>query len=523
MFLLKQINRRFILLFLLFVFSLPAIFALFNSGFLVTDDGDWMVIRFSAFYSALRDGQFPVRFLSQLNYGYGYPVSNFLYPGFMYLAAPIHALGFDLLQTIKIIFGFAFVSSGIFTFLWLSKLFKKEAAFFGALLYIYAPYHVYDFYVRGSIGELLALAVMPFLLWQIERGSFLFITLGIAGLILSHNTLAVLFLPVIILYLLLDILIATRKRKLAIRYFAILLLGFSLSAFFSVPAIFELHHTIFSQTIVSNFQEYFADYNLVGISTFLIFCITIGYFVAGKEKISKHRLAILFLLIGITSLVLALPFSLQLWKLLPVSFVQFPYRFLSITILCAAFLLAFILSSLSKKKIIIVGIVFILLTALGSKQYILPKGFSGHADPFYATNEATTTVHDEYMPKWVQEQPLKHTKNKVEVIKGKATINALSYNSKNIVFVSDSQTESTLRINTIYYPGWQAYLNDRKIVVDYSNKFGVIDIAIPAGKNQVWLRFEETPLRVFADTVSLFGLIALTSFSIVRIKNKSLI
>ena len=523
MFLLKQINKRFIVLFLLVILLLPAIFALFNSGFLVTDDGDWMVIRFSAFYSALRDGQFPVRFLGQLNYGYGYPVSNFLYPGFMYLAAPIHAIGFDFVQTIKIMFGFSLVSSGIFTFLWLSKLFKKEAAFFGALLYVYAPYHVYDLYVRGSLGELLALAVVPFILWQIERRSFLFTALGIGGLLLSHNTLAVLFLPVIILYVLLDVLISNNKQKLTIRYAVTLILGFCLSAFFSIPAIFELQYTVFSQTVVSDFQQYFADANLVGIPIFLIFCIAIGIFITGKEKTSKHRLTILFLCIGILSVFLTLSFSLQLWKLLPVSFVQFPYRFLSITILCAAFLFVFILSSLSKKKIVVVGIIFILFTFLTSKQYLFPKGYSGQPDSFYSTNEATTTVHDEYMPKWVQEKPVKHAENKVEVIEGKALIKDLSYNAKNIMFVSDSQTSVVFKINTIYYPGWQAYINGVKVEIDYSNESGVMEIIVPAGKNQIKLRFEEAPLRVFADIVSLAGFIVLGLLFVVRIKNKALI
>jgi hypothetical protein len=523
MFLSKQINKNLIVLFLLLIFSLPAIFALFNSGFLITDDGDWMAIRFSAFYSALRDGQFPVRFLAQLNYGYGYPVSNFLYPGFMYLAVPIHALGFDLLQTIKIMFGFSMVSSGVFMFFWLSKLFKKEAAFFGALFYIYAPYHLYDLYVRGSLGELLALVIVPFLLWQIERRSFIFTTFGIAGLMLSHNTLAVLFLPVIILYMLLDIVTAARKAKLTIRYFAILLLGFFLSAFFSIPAIFELQHTVFSQTVISDFQKYFADYNLVGIPTFLIFSIAIGIFITGKKNISKHRLTILFLITGILSVFLTLSFSLQLWKLLPVSFVQFPYRFLSITILCSAFLCASVLSSLPKRNAIGAGILLILSTVLLSNQYMIPKGFSSQPNSFYSTNEATTTVLDEYMPKWVQEKPSKHAENKIEIIQGESIIKNLTHNSKNIVFTSDSQTATTLRINTIYYPGWEAQLNGKNIKIDYSNKFGVMDIDIPAGKNQLKLKFEETPLRFFADLLSLGGLLILGALSVIRIKNKALL
>lgn len=66
---------------------------LMRSGFFITDDGEWMIIRLSAFYQSLADGQFPVRFLGRLNNSYGYPVSNFLYPGFLYLGSLLHILG----------------------------------------------------------------------------------------------------------------------------------------------------------------------------------------------------------------------------------------------------------------------------------------------------------------------------------------------------------------------------------------------------------------------------------------------
>src|SRR5680860_1306967 len=76
------------LLFLLLVvlLTIPAVISFFYPGFFVTDDGNLMIIRFSAFYESLRSGQFPVRFLYRLNNSYGYPVADFLYPLFMYLS-----------------------------------------------------------------------------------------------------------------------------------------------------------------------------------------------------------------------------------------------------------------------------------------------------------------------------------------------------------------------------------------------------------------------------------------------------
>lgn len=420
-------------------------------------------------------------------------------------------------------FGISMVSSAIFTYLWLLKLFNKVPSFFGALFYLYVPYRLFDLYKRGSMGEILALTVIPFILWQVERKSFLLSTLGIAILILSHNTLAALFLPVIISYLLLDIFIAKKKKELALRYITILILGFCLSAFFSIPSISELNNTVFSRTIVSDFQKYFADYNLIGIPTLLIFCVAMGMFIIGKANVSRHRLTILFLFLGVLSIVLSMQISSSLWQILPVSFVQFPFRFLSVAILCASFLFAFILSVISEKKAIIVGILVVLATFLLSKPYLTPGSFSNFPDSFYSTNEATTTVHDEYMPKWVEEKPVKHPVNKVEVTSGKTTVQTLSYNSKNISFIASSTSPSVVRINTIYYPGWTAQLNNKNINIDYSNKFGVMDVTTPIGANKVQLKFEETSPRLIADTISIMALILLVTLPFIRIKNKPLI
>ena len=79
----------------------PVIFQLLIPGFYASDDGEWMVIRFTSFYQELADFQIPVRFLSRLNNEYGYPVATFLYPGFMYIASLFKVAGFGFIVSIK--------------------------------------------------------------------------------------------------------------------------------------------------------------------------------------------------------------------------------------------------------------------------------------------------------------------------------------------------------------------------------------------------------------------------------------
>src|SRR3989344_6542362 len=91
------------LILLIFV-SLIALWPFFKKGFFESHDGEWMVIRFSAFHQTLAAGQFPVRFVDRLNNNYGFPVTNFLYPLPFYLSEIPKALGFGFVDSVKITF-----------------------------------------------------------------------------------------------------------------------------------------------------------------------------------------------------------------------------------------------------------------------------------------------------------------------------------------------------------------------------------------------------------------------------------
>lgn len=501
-------------LFLSFFVVLP----LFHSGFFQSDDGEWMVIRFSAFHEAFRDGQIPVRFLGRLNHGYGYPVANFLYPGFMYLAEPIHLIGFSFVDTIKILFGLSLIGSGIFCYFWLRRLFPPIASFIGAIVYVYAPYHLFDIYKRGSLGEALALAIVPFILWNIERKSIFWSSIGIAFLILSHNTLALLFLPLIILYVFLDVIIAKGRKKLFYQYTSILVFGFGSSAFFWVPALFDLQYTVFSKTSVSNLNEYFADYSLVGISTFAILALALFLFISGRAKPPKHRLTVILLFIGVVSIFFATSVSNFLWSVLPVAFIQFPFRFLSVTILCFSFLAAFVISMLGKKAKIGVAIGIVLVTFFSARAFMAPALYFDKHDSFYATNEDTTTVKNEYMPKWVKKIPTEHYDEKVRITDGE--ISDLQVRTNLISFQAKADEPTNIFINTVYFPGWKVMVDSEDVSIDYTNDKGIISFPLQSGSHAVEAIFTETPVRIVSTAVSIVSFGLLIGWVIMKRKQK---
>lgn len=489
------------------VLSLPALFPLSREGFFQSDDGEWMVIRFSSFHEELSNGQLPVRFLGRLNYGYGYPVANFLYPGFMYLAEPIHLVGFGFVDSVKILLGISMLCSSIFSYLWLSKIFPRIPSTIGALVYWYVPYHFYDLYRRGSVGEILALTIVPFILWQFERKSILWSSLGVALLLLSHNTLAVLFLPIIFAYALVNAIKKKDTRTLIYRYISILVFGLGLSAFFWLPALFELKYTIFSNTEVSNFKNYFSNFQLIGLSSFVVYAVSLVFIFKKKFKDKK---ATFFLIVGALSIFLSLPISHFLWNILPVSFIQFPFRLLSVVVVSASFLTAFCINNFKGSKAYVASFIFAVIFVFSVFPYARPTEYFDKPDSFYSTNEDTTTVQNEYMPKWVKEFPRERPK---EIVETEGQIKDLIPKSSSISFVHSAEIEEKVIINKVYFPGWEVKIDGNRTHINYE-KNGLIQFIIPKGEHKVEAKFGETKLRIFADAASVLSFLALGAFSI---------
>ncbi|MEK7551117.1 MAG: 6-pyruvoyl-tetrahydropterin synthase-related protein [Patescibacteria group bacterium] len=506
-------NSKLVFLILIVLVSVPAIFNLLQPGFPLTDDGNWMVIRFSSFYESLKAGQFPVRFLMRLNNGYGYPVADFLYPLFMYLATPFQVLGIGFVNSIKAVIILSLVLSSLFSFLWLRKKFDNLSSFVGSFFYTYFPYHLFDVYKRGSVGEVLSLAILPFVFWQIERKSLFWISVGIAFLILAHNSLAALFIPIIILYMVIN-LILEKEKETFLRYLKGLIFGFGMSLFFTLPAILDLKYTVFSKTSVSDFSQYFSSINLIGFAPFLIIITTLILIFTKKINLKTQKLVSLFLLLSIVSIFLSVSVSSFIWEKIPVSFIQFPFRFLSLTILSVSFLAALVINVLPKKQKIFMAILFLILLFMYAYPQLKVSSYQNYPESFYSTNQDTTTVKNEYMPIWVKNVPTSMYSQKVDNLDGQELINLVSSMPNKTLFNTYLTKEREIEVNTVYFPGWEAYVNNKKVNINYYNDKGTIRLNLNKGQNDVRVEFKETNIRNFSNLISLMFIIGLIIMSL---------
>ena len=150
----------------------------------------------------------------------------------------------------------------------------------------------------------------------------------------------------------------------------------------------------------------------------------------------------------------------------------------------------------------------------------MPKTFQNFPDSYYSTNQDTTTVKNEYMPKWVQNIPQVMAAVKVQNLTSSETINILQATANKTSFLVSLNNSETIQINTIYFPGWYAYVNGRQTEILYNNPMGLIKLRLDKGLNNVQVVFKETPVRLFSDLISIVSVGGLLAFVLLRKKIK---
>lgn len=504
---------------LIIVVTLIALWPFFRKGFFTSFDGEWMIIRFSAFHQTLKTGQFPVRFVDRLNNNYGYPVLNFLYPLPFYLSEIPKLTGIGFAQSVKITFILTTLLSTLLMYWALSQKYSQVASLIGSIIYLFAPYRFVDLYVRGSLGECTAFALIPLVLgciFKISSGKKIYsviLSLATALLILAHNVIAFIFLP---LFVLLAFFFIEKDFIKILLYF---LLGVLLSAFFWFPAIYDLMFVRLSQIKVSQPADHLVPISKliyshwgygpvpgqsngfsaqIGLISVLIVALAI-YLKFVKKDETKYVSFLLLIFLSSTFLISEL--AKNIWQSVPyIDIVQFPWRILSVTVFATSILSAYIVQKIGSNAF---GFLLALLAILLSVFYTKPVGFVDRQDSYYSTNEDTTTVKDEYMPLWVSEK-LPRAKEKLQLPDGaqilQEDIKAASYK---FTLFADKDSEAV--INTIYYPGFSATIDKKSVPIGYQNKSGLITFQLPKGIHEAIIEYSKSPVHLASEIVSLLS------------------
>lgn len=545
----KQKKKTVFFFLLITLLALPLVFPFFRSGYFSTHDGEWAVIRLSAFHFALKDGQIPPRWAGNLFYTYGYPVLNFNYPLPPILGEFFHLLGFGFVDSVKLVFVASIVFSAFFVYLLISLIFNSLTGVFAAIVYLYYPFKMVDLFVRGSIGESLAFAILPAVYWSLikleknrAKNWIVFASIFLAFFILSHNSIAFISFPFIFLFMIFNLLKEKKENRLPLlRCYALVLLhALALSCFFWLPALWEKKYTILQPGIITDPLKHFPSFRQLILPnwgygrsqesnslSFQIGALHLCLFLLSlllvlrktlKDKIrEKERIVWFFVSVFLLNFFLLLPISSFVWKILPLMvYLSYPWRILTPLGLYLTIITSYFFFQVKKRslKLALLGVIF-LVFLITTKDYRQPLEYVNRGEGFYITNQSTTIQGDENTPVWVKTPPQNAPEEKIELEKGKYQI--VKQKSNYLRFLAQTPERTKVAINTIYYPGWQVFVNSKRVGLGYQDDpLGRLVFEVPQGSSEVVAVFKETPIRLVADIISLTSLVLVGGLLIKR-------
>ena len=527
------IKREFIPLLIISIATFISAKALFHTGFFRTID-DITVIRIVYMAKELIRHDWihnmPVRWSGELAHGFGYPLYLFYAPLPYYLGALLYMTGkFSHIVATKWVYVLPLLI-GPFFFYWAARQkMTKLAATAATLFFVFFPYRGFDTYIRGGVGEALAMAFLPGLfagIFLFEKnkhyGYIISVFLGLA--LISHNVSGLMIIALVILYGL-----VFHFKHLS--YWLHILLGLGLSAFFWLPSYYYLSIVKVNYSnqntgqIIQLLEPYMnllriqipfvPEVKYSGILFIIIITGIIASFLAYRNKTTKHARELLFW--GFISIFIYSLLSkefIAFWQItLPVSrILQFPWRVFVVLSFIMPFFTGLWINIAKPAYIKYLGCIFVLIACAVFITAFHPKEYSF----FYEytaedTGICATSWGDEYIPVWVN-KCAGTTPSRIIEVNETTKILSKEISPLSIHAQLDSKNGTYLRIFHYYFPGWIIKIDNKEVPVDYHfSDQGIFKTTVPPGKHRVDIQYGKTTLMWIADSVTILSLVFLLS------------
>ena len=540
-------KRHIFSLIVLLLLSFGAIRPLLAKGFFPMHD-DTQVGRVIVMGKALRNGQFPVRWVSDLGYGYGYPLFNYYGPLPYYVGGFLYALGLPAVEATKLIFLFGIILSGLTMYVLAGTWFGASAGLLAAILYMYAPYHAAQAYVRGAVGELWAFAFLPLAVWGFlrmrdtaERSEALLIGgIGLAGVILSHTILGYVTVGALLIIGMFwgaAVFIQKHNQWRFIADLGLLLgIGLGISAFFWLPAISEMRFTNVSGQIglTADYRNHFVclsqlwnspwgfggsakgctdgmSYKLGKLQILTAVAAVLVWFVKRRSNQKYDRYMVFGMGVSILSIFFMLQASQVLWEFAPnARYIQYPWRLLTYAVLGISMIGGAVVVLIRNRlqRLLLVGAVCIMVVSVNAKWFLGQFTINKPAGSYESQEElryGVSKISDEYLPPDFV-RPQKPSESSYDALplssqySAETEVDTETYTK--IAFQSNVDTEVTLQ--RLYFPGWEYWVNGKKVLPNIQHSLP--RIAVPAGESVLEMHFFNTPVRSLANLISIITL-----------------
>jgi len=544
---------------------LIAILPTFNGDQLVnTADGVFHVHRIFAMTTLMQSGDLYPRWIPYFHLGYGYPVFNFYAPLATWLGGLLGLVGISapLAFSLIVALGWMLGSAGVYALArrWL----PIPAALVGAVLWSYAPSAFQGVWNIGSISQLTASALVPWLCLAVIRAAEKPDTrrvslLGVifALMLLAHQPTSVLVglfiapgAPLLCLWF------AREDKRWLTRFVSVgsgLVLGAGLAMIFLLPMALEVGSiqvskgaTNLANVLAASFLQPYqlflpsaapdlSDLNRnIPDSIGLISGVLAALGLIGLVYRRQYRLALAWGAAALFVIFLLLPVSTAFWLNVPLlGQLRFPGRVLRLGAVFFGLLGASSLLLLPRQWLGWgAGLVnaIIMITAL---PMLYPSretlDFSHLSAADFIRYEQNTysfggTSYDEFKPIWGDKIPYDtppdldhyvtnplHLSLMTAGLDG-VRVSVLDHNH----FQINAPQPFELHVRQFYFPGWTATIDGVVTDVFPNAEFGLLSINVPAGLHLIALTRTGTPIENIAPLLSLVSVVIAVGLFVFR-------
>jgi len=514
---------------------------IFARGFPNGDDAFVHYRWATEFHEALQEkGVLYPRWLAIASNGQGSPVMLYCPPLPLVVSETFNILVRNTLLALELSCLVGMIASGLTMYVFTRALLSPFPSLLAAVLYMVAPYHIFDLYHRSALSEYWSFAWIPLVFHAISviakgtgRRAVVYLAVSFALLIFSHviMTFAVtLILPIFILLM-------TRAARRLLEAVTGLALGVGISAAFIAPIIFERDyarvHRALRLKYTNNFQFeelinavkvrlfvreevrlYIGEWiDVVALCVLLLFVVSVFVIFVRprreKSSVVRGGLVCTTLAIAAVSLLMTTRLSSPVWRAIPkLPYMQFPFRWLVIATLGACFLAGVAVSTLpsSYKLRFLYGALITGVVIFNLAMSTLAIARASHDRKPLEEGLSALEV-PEYRPIWWDnELHLQETLPSVAVSSGDADVKAIDDLGIDQSYEVDARSVSELKLRQLYFPGWVARLDGRPTDIAPTED-GHLLLTVTPGRQMLTLRFEDTGPRAAGKLVSAASLL----------------
>lgn len=515
------------------------------------DDGIQHICRIIGTEQTLADKQFLPMIMSNLCNNFGYSWNIFYSPLTAYMSVVFRIFNFSYVNCLKLCMFVIVLLSGLTMYKLTLRITKnKKLATLASIIYILAPYRITDMYIRTALAELASFIFIPivfeglYIIVNEEKKSYK-LALGAAGLILTHQVIAMY--TVIICFAYLIVFFKKLKSKTVLKNVGVnLLFCILMTSFYWVGLLQHYFNTSYEvfvpgrmerEEVLIFYKAKFSQLFITSSEQTMIYAIgllsVIGLVltpIAYKKIPEEYKKTYMFFLI--TGIVLiGMTLSIFPFEKLPqaLTMLQFTFRLFTFTSFFFAFVVATNFAILIKNFktldiVVLLTISILLLVPYKSKLDFNLKDNEERLINGVRITETTGRVHAgmasmEYLPTKAFKN-LKYIANrKDEVIvldNNEAVISDYTKQASNMnCKISNINKEKTIELPYIYYLGYRVYANGQEIKYTESDN-GFIQINI-AKDSQIKVKYLGTNEMLISYAVSI---ISFATIIVLNHKNK---